>query len=117
MTMLDKMKADTVQLLSVWGESLVVKRATNSFDSTGKATQTWTEVGTYLGDWQPVDGSLMRAETGLAVKSDAKIIMPYGVDVLAGDRIYRADGSYENVNYCKVYPDHTTVYLTNVEKE
>ena len=54
MTMLDNLKQDTLDILQTWGESLVVKRATNSFDSTGKATQTWTEVGTYLGDWQPV---------------------------------------------------------------
>ena len=117
MTMLDNLKQDTLDILQTWGESLVVKRATNSFDSTGKATQTWTEVGTYLGDWQPVDGDLMRSETGLAVKSDAKIITPYGVNVLAGDRIYRADETFEYVNYTQKFEDHTTVYLTNVEKE
>ena len=117
MTMLDKMKADTVQLLSVWGESLVVKRATNSFDGTGKATQTWTEVGTYLGDWQPVSGNTQRIETGMAVKSTSQVIFPVTANIKAGDRVYRADGSYENVNYCKKYEDHITAFLTKTEKE
>jgi len=117
MTMLDSMKADTVNILSTWGESLVVKRATNSFDGTGKATQTWTEVGTYLGDWQPSDGALMRSEVGLAIKSDAQVIFSVTVDIEAGDRVYRADDSYENVNYCKKYEDHITAFLTKTEKE
>ena len=117
MTMLDNLKQDTLDILQTWGESLVVKRATNSFDSTGKATQTWTEVGTYLGDWQPVDGSLMRAETGMAVKSTSQVIFPVTANIKEGDRIYRADGSYENVNYCKKYEDHITAFLTKTEKE
>ena len=118
MTMLDEMKADTVQLLSVWGESLVVKRATATYDGAGKATQDWTtEIGTYLGDWQPVSGNTQRIEAGMAIKSTSQVIFPVTANIKAGDRVYRADGSYEDVNYIKKYEDHITAFLVKTEKQ
>ncbi len=118
MTMLDKMKADTVHLLSIWGETLVVKRATTiTYDDGGRPTQEWTVKGTYLGDWQPVSGSTMRIEVGMAVKSTSQVIFPVTANIEAGDRVYRADDSYENVNYIKKYEDHITAFLTKTEKE
>ena len=111
------MKADTVNILSDWGEVLTVKRATLTYDGTGKAIRTWPPGVDYSGDWQPVKGSTQMVEVGMAVKSDAQVIFPVTANVQEGDRIYRADDSYMIVNYVKKYEDHLTVFLTKTEKE
>lgn len=114
---LDAMKQDTDDILTDWGETLTVKRASQAYDGTGRVTQTWTEVADYTGDWQPVSGEIQRAEAGRQVKSKSQVIVAFDADILAGDRIYRSDDSYEIVNYTKKHEDHMTVFLTDVEGE
>jgi len=104
---------DAVDIVTGWDvELLTVCRRTNSYDASGLATESWPAVGTFNGDWQPVSGRVSRDEEGLQIKSDAFIIAPCSADVEAGDRIYRAAGTFEYVNYVKTYKGHQTIYLT-----
>ena len=111
------MKLDTINILTDWGEDLIVKRPSSSFDGVGIPTDTPKTIGTYTGDWQPVSGKVQEEESGLAIKSDAQVIFAITVDVQENDQIYRSDGSFMWVNYVKSYEDHLTVYLTKVKKE
>jgi len=108
-------QADTLSILNVWGETLTVKRRTLSYDNTGKATITWTTIGTITGDWQPLPGSAIIEEQGLATKSTSQIFTVYNADVSPGDRIYRADGTYEYVNYSKRHEDHKNIRMKLTE--
>ena len=114
---LTAMKEDTTQILTDWGESLIIKRATLAHDDEGKPTETWDTQGTVTGEWQPVRGSTERDEAGRRIKSDAQVICVVGENVLVADRIYRADGSYETISYIKKYEDHWTIFLTKTEGE
>lgn len=113
---LTEMKADTDQILSEWGEALTIKRNTPTYDGAGKATDSWGEVGTITGEWQPVSGSTMRAEEGLEVKSSAQVMAAFNVNVREADEVHRADGSYMTVNYVKKFEDHVTIFLVKTEK-
>lgn len=106
---------DTVDILTEWIETLTAFRATNTYDASMMASQSWSSVGSFAGDWQPVSGHTMREEAGLSVKSDAIIIAPCGTEVDEGDRIYRPDGTCMYVNYVRRYEDHLTIYLTRQE--
>lgn len=108
-------QTDTTAILDVWGETLTVKRRSASYGDTGKATVTWTTIGTITGDWQPLPGSAIIEEAGLKVKSNSQIYTVYNANVLAGDRIYRADGSYEYVNYLKKHEDHMAIRMKLTE--
>jgi len=115
---LDAMKADTARILSDWGESLTIKRATVAYGDDGQSTETWnTQGGAVTGEWQPVTGSTERHEAGRQVKTDAQFICLVGQNIMEGDRVYRADESYETVAYIKKYEDHWTVFLTKTEGE
>jgi hypothetical protein len=105
--------ADTVAILEEWQETLTIWRhSTQQYDDTGLDPQTtWTQIETFEGDWQSVDGRTMRKEAKLSVKSRAIIISPCGVDVEADDRIYKEDGTYMYVNYVREYEDHITIYM------
>jgi len=108
-------QADTSSILDEWGETLTVKRRSASYGDTGKATITWTTIGTITGDWQPLPGSAIIEEAGLEVKSSSEIFTEYNANVLAGDRIYRADGSYEYINYLKKHEDHVAIRMKLTE--
>jgi hypothetical protein len=110
-------QTDTSALLDVWGETLTVKRRSASYGATGKATVTWITIGTITGDWQPLPGKAIVEEAGLEVKSSSQIYTVYNANVLAGDRIYRADGSYEYVNYLKKHEDHMAIRMKLTEGE
>ena len=112
---LTSMQQDTLNFLNKWGEVLTVKRASPVYDSTGKATITWTTIGNITGDWQPLPGSAIVDEQGLEVKSSSQIIAAYDCNVLAGDRIYKAGGTYEVVNYVLKYEDHITIRMKKTE--
>ena len=114
---LDVLKANFAVILADWSETLTIKRSSVVYGASG-STETWTTVGTTSpGAWQPITGSAQRAEAGLQVKSDAQVFFATTVDVLAGDRIYRASGDWETVSYVKTYPDHLTVFLTKTTGE
>lgn len=108
-------QADTTAILNVWGETLTVKRRSASYGATGKATITWTTIGTITGDWQPLPGSAIIEEAGLEVKSSSQIYAVYNAGILAGDRIYRIDGTYEYVNYIKKHEDHLAIRMKLTE--
>jgi hypothetical protein len=102
---------DTLDILDDWEELLEVTRMSKTFNDDKIAVETWTSVGTFLGDWQPVSGSTMRNEAGLSIKSEAQIIGPCDADVQEDDKIYRTNGSFMYVNYVRHYEDHKTIYL------
>jgi len=111
-----KAREDTAALLAVWGETLTVKRRSVTYPgSDGKATVEWVEVTAFTGDWQPITGSAIVEEQGLEIKSDAQVVAEYDIDVEAGDRIYKADGTYEYVNYVNTYEDHTMIRLVKTQ--
>lgn len=110
-------QADTLKILNIWGETLTVKRRSLSYGTSGKATVTWVTICTITGDWQPLPGSAIIEEAGLEVKSSSQIYTVYDANVLAGDRIYRADGSYEYVNYIRKHEDHLAVRMTSTQGE
>ena len=111
------MRQDTVDILTDWGEVLTVKRATLTYDDSGKAIKEWIKIDDYSGDWHPVRGDTQIAEEGMAIKSNAQVSFAVTVNIQAGDRVYRADDSYMIVNYVKKYECHWTVFLTKTEKE
>jgi len=103
---------DTLDILGKWGETLTVKRRSNTYNASGIATVAWVTVGTILGDWQPLPGDATIEEEGLSVKSSSQILTVYNANVLPGDRIYRSDGTYEYVNYIKKHEDHMTIRVS-----
>ena len=114
---LAEMKTDTDSILDTWGETLIVKRRSVAYGSTGKGTTTWATVGTTItGDWQPLSGSAIIEEQGLEVKSSSQILAAFNVNVLPGDQIYRADGSYEYVNYIVKHEDHMEIRMKLTEE-
>jgi len=113
--LLAQARQDTLDLLDEWGETLTVKRRSASYGAGGKATITWTTIGTIVGDWQPLPGSAVIEEAGLEVKSSSQIFTVYNASVQAGDRIYKADGSYEYINYVKPYEDHMAIRMKLTE--
>lgn len=102
---------DTVKVIEDYKETLSVYRVSVAYDAAGIGDQTWNLQGTFLGDWQPWSQKLLRAEKGLSIKSVAFIIAGCDLDVENDDKIFRADGSFEYVNYVKEYHGHTTIFL------
>jgi len=102
---------DAADIIDDWDkETLSVYRV--SVDYSGQIpVETWALQGTFSGDWQPVSGSVQRREEGLKIKSTAFIIAGCNIDVENDDKLYRADGSFEYVNYVKKYHGHTTVFM------
>jgi len=115
--LLSRMQQDTLNILNEWGETLTIKRRSNEYDDTGMATVTWIEIGDFTGDWQSLPGSAIIEEEGLSVKSSSQIIAAYNTDVRAGDRIYKAGGTYEYINYVRFYEDHVTIRMKKTEGE
>ena len=106
------MESDTSFALSEWGETLTVLRDAPSYSGGGgMASHSWAGAGTILGDWQPVDGKTVMMEAKMTVKSESLVICAVDVDVLANDRLQRADGTYMYVNYIRKHEDHWTIYL------
>lgn len=103
--------SDTDGILAVWGEALEVKRPAKTPTATGM-TQVWTTVVAFIGDWQPVSGKTMTREEGRNVKSNSQVFAALGLNVQEGDRIYKADGTFEYVNYILKFEDHLQIMLT-----
>jgi len=115
MTSLSQRRQDTLTFLGEHSEVLTLKRRGITYDGDGVATTTWNTVTTFSGDWQPLSGGMYRDEVALRIKSDAQVITVYNLDVKADDRVYRADGTYEKVNYFLKFGDHITIRLTGIE--
>jgi len=115
--LLGTMQEHTNTILDSWGEILTLKRRNVVYDNSGMSTVTWIEIATFVGDWQPMKGSTMMARAGVKIKHGSKIIAAHTVDVRAGDRVYRDDGSYEYVTSVDKYEDHITISLAKTEVE
>lgn len=103
---------DAAAVIADFDETLTVQRVSVTYDASGMAVENWVEQGTFLGDWQPMTGEAMRREDGLKIKSMAMIIAACNIDVQNDDKIFRADGSFEYVNYVKIYHGHTTIFVS-----
>lgn len=116
--MLSRMQQDTLSILGKWGETLTLKRKSITYDSSkaGRATVSWVEIGNFTGDWQPLPGSAVIEEQGFEVKSSSEIYAAYNTDVRAGDRIYKAGGTSEYVNYVFKHEDHITIRMKLTEE-
>jgi hypothetical protein len=110
--MLTQMKADTVAILSDWAEALEIHRATQTYNDRGQASRTWTQVGSFVGDWQAASGDTARLEAALSINIDAVAFGPFGIDVEENDRIQKtADASFMYVTYVRHQEDHTEIFL------
>lgn len=114
--LLSRMQQDTLDILDKWGETLTIKRRINTYSDTGVANTIWTNIDTFTGDWQPLPGSAIVEEEGLEIKSKSQIMAAFDTAVLAGDRIYRDDGTFEYVNYVRRYEDHITIRMKKTEE-
>lgn len=104
---------DMADVLDDYGakETLTVYRVSVAYDASNMATETWALQGTFSGDWQPLTGEVMREERGLKIKSTAMIQAACDIDVENDDKVYRDDGTFEYVNYVKIWHGHTTVFM------
>ena len=103
--------ADTVDILTEWAENLSIYRMTKTYDAQGMAIESWTLVGAFIGDWQPVSAATMRAEAGLSVRTSSVVFGPCDLDVEENDRIQKDDGTFEYVNFAQMHEDHAEIYL------
>ena len=111
MSDLAQIRADTDTYLGTWGESLVRKRLSSSYNAMREVVESWDSNDLAIsGDWQPLTGAERRAEYGLAQKSEAKIITAYDTLVAANDRITRSSITYR-VNYVQAFEDHLSIFV------
>ena len=108
--LLDQARADMTTFLEEWGESLLRRRATTSYDTRLMPVESWGSSLSFTGDFQPLSGSEMRAEAGLEVQSDGKIEAEYNVDVISHDRVIR-DGVAYSVTWVKEHEDHLNIFV------
>lgn len=115
--LLDGIVDDTEEILTddTWEEVLTLKRGSVTYDDVGLSSITWTTLGTFLGDYQPVTGVTFREEKGLKVKSDARIICSTSCQATENDKVIRSDDTEYYVNYVRKYEDHYTLYLIRVK--
>ncbi len=106
-----EMCEDATELIEDYKETLSVYRLTATYDDSGLGTEVWNLQGNFEGDWQPRSANTIRQEKGLEIKSVAFIIAGCNIDVIENDRIFRADSSFEYVNYVKIYHGHTTIFV------
>ena len=110
--MLTQMKADTVAIIADWSEALEIHRATQTYDGTGQAIRTWTQVGSFVGDWQAASGDTARLEAALSIHIDAVAFGPFGIDVVENDRIQKTDdGTFMYVTMVRHQEEHTEIFL------
>lgn len=106
---------DTVNIISDWEEALDIYRMSKTYNDSGIAEESWTLVGAFIGDWQPVSAATMRAEAGLSVRTSSLVIGPCDLDVEENDRIQKADGTFEYVNFSQQHEEHIEIYLKRDE--
>ncbi len=103
--------ADVAELIEDYKETLSVYRLSATYDASALGSEVWNLQGNFQGDWQPWSTKLLRAEKGLSIKSVAFIIAGCNIDVEENDKVFRADLTFEYVNYVKEYIGHTTIFL------
>ncbi len=103
--------SDTVNIIADWSESLSIYRMGKVYDASGIATESWTLVGAFIGDWQPVSAATMRAEVGLSVKTSSIVFGPCDLDVEENDQIRKADDTFEYVNFSQQHEEHIEIHL------
>jgi hypothetical protein len=109
---------DTDYIIGDWMEILQVHRRINSFGSVGMATESWAQAGVdFNGDWMPASGNTSRLPIGLNIAHDAKVFCSVDIDVLEGDRIYRTDGTFEDVVHVLRYEGHKMILLNKTKGE
>lgn len=104
---------DMADVLDDYGgkETLTVYRVSVAYNGSAMGVETWESQGTFSGDWQPISGEVVRQERGLEIKSVSMIQAGCDLNVENDDKIYRADSTFEYVNYVKKYHGHTTIFM------
>ena len=107
-------RADTVALLTLWGETVTPKRLSIDY-STVPPTETWNAAATYSMEIQPVSGSMSRGDPGLIAGATHWGFAAYNAGVLTDDRIIRAgDTNYYLVTRVDDLEDHLEVWMKYV---
>ena len=111
---------DTDALLTVWGETVTIRRNTPTYGDIGELTDSWATLSTPLADVQPVDAE--KAMVTVAIGEQRilthRIFFPDATAIRAGDRIRRASwasGDDElEVQYVMTDEGHVEVYTSAV---
>ncbi len=111
-------RADTVALLTLWGETVTPRRLTIDY-STIPPTETWNDAATISMEIQPISGSMFRGDPGLIAGADHWGITIYEAGGLIDDRIIRtgyapADTNYYLVTRVDDLEDHLEVWMKYV---
>lgn len=108
---LETMRADMDDFLSDWGESLLRRRRSVSYDSDGRlASEDWSSSLSFTGDFQTLTGREIEAEAGLEHHSEYKVQTVYDADVDQSDRIVRGGVTYR-VNRISDHEEHRVAYV------
>ena len=105
------MRNDVADIIEATKETVAVYRLEAVYDTKAIAKRAWVLIGTTEADWQPRGGDTVRADTGLKVTYDAKLITFHDVGIQENDKIVRGDGSFEYAVYVQRYAGHITVHL------
>lgn len=103
---------DTTAILSVWGQTLTIRRKSPTLSDSGAPTANWATNGTATGDIQPLSGAEQRVELGEQIITTHEIFVANGSDVKPGDRVRPAawsagDDEYEVRILVEETPSHT----------
>lgn len=109
------MRADMSNIIADFDETVGIYRLEETYDTVGAADRAWVLIGNLLGDWQPSRGSTVRDKAGLEIEHDARLLTIYNANILANDKVVRADGTFEYVVYVRRYAGHITAYLNRVK--
>lgn len=104
------MQSDMADILTEWGETLTILRDEETYSS-GRATHSWTNIGTISGEWQPISGKTIMLEASMETKSEAVVYCSIDVDVEVNDKIQRTDGTFMFANYLRKHEDHWAIFL------
>lgn len=112
MSFVGVMRTDFTSILPEFQEDVDVYRATISYDTQARATESWSKVCTLTGDWQPREGKTGRTQAGMDIVHDARFLTAHNANVQEGDRLVRIDTTFEYVVFVKPYASHKTVFLS-----
>jgi hypothetical protein len=110
MSDLEQLREDMDTFLTEWGQAMLRRRVSLSYDLAGMAIENWSSSLSFNGDLQPISGREVAAEAGLEHPSEEKIEATYDVDVRENDRVEK-DGVTYRTNYVKSHPDHVNIYV------
>jgi SPP1 family predicted phage head-tail adaptor len=110
MSILDQIRADMAWYLTQWGEPLLRRRASVTYDAAGMGTESWSASLSFTGDVQTLSAKEIEAEAGLEQHSDYKVEAEHDADVAKHDRIER-DGVNYRVSGAIDHEDHKVLYV------